>query len=116
MTTSTTPFEFGDIVLVPFPFTDQSASKKRPGVVVSNGAYNRARPDIVLMAVASQVGRSDGVFECPIAAWSAAGLLKPSVVKPVFATVERRLVLRALGRLDARDASSLRRWIGALLA
>jgi mRNA interferase MazF len=31
-------FEFGDIVLVQFPFTDQSASKKRPAVVTSSNA------------------------------------------------------------------------------
>ncbi len=30
-----TGFEFGDVVLVPFPFTDQSAAKKRPAVVIS---------------------------------------------------------------------------------
>jgi mRNA interferase MazF len=29
-------FEFGDVVLVPFPFTDQTTSKKRPAVVVSS--------------------------------------------------------------------------------
>ena len=28
-------FDFGDVVLVPFPFTDQSGTKKRPAVVVS---------------------------------------------------------------------------------
>ena len=33
-------FEFGDVVLVPFPFTNQAASKKRPAVIVSNEAYN----------------------------------------------------------------------------
>ncbi len=49
------PFEFGDIVLVPFPFTSQTASKKRPAVVVSSRAYNAAKPDVVLMAVTSQL-------------------------------------------------------------
>ena len=46
------PFEFGDVVLVPFPFTDQTASKKRPAV--GSRAYNTARPDIIVMAITSQ--------------------------------------------------------------
>src|SRR5258707_7905148 len=50
-TTSTMPFEFGDVVLVPFPFTSQRASKKRPAVVVSNRAYGTAPPDLIVMAV-----------------------------------------------------------------
>jgi hypothetical protein len=37
------PFEFGDVVLVPFPFTSQRTSKKRPAVVVSNRAYSTTR-------------------------------------------------------------------------
>src|ERR1700676_1088854 len=44
-TTSMMSFEFGDVVLVPFPFTNQAASKKRPAVVVSSHAYNTARLD-----------------------------------------------------------------------
>jgi mRNA interferase MazF len=46
-----TTYSFGDIILVPFPFTDQSAAKKRPAVVVSSDIYNRQRPDIIIMAV-----------------------------------------------------------------
>jgi mRNA interferase MazF len=34
-------FGFGDIVLVPFPFMDQTAVKRRPAVVISGHAYNR---------------------------------------------------------------------------
>jgi mRNA interferase MazF len=49
------PFEFGDVVLVPFPFTSHTASKRRPAIVVSNIAYNDARPDLVVMAVTSQL-------------------------------------------------------------
>jgi mRNA interferase MazF len=47
----TTSYSFGDIVLVSFPFTDQSAAKKRPAVVVSSPAYNESRPDLIIMAV-----------------------------------------------------------------
>ncbi len=48
-------FEFGDIVLVAFPFTNQVTTKRRPAVIVSNAAYNLARLDVVVMAVTSQL-------------------------------------------------------------
>jgi mRNA interferase MazF len=35
---NTTIYSFGDVILVPFPFTDQTATKKRPAVVVSSDA------------------------------------------------------------------------------
>jgi mRNA interferase MazF len=41
-------FSFGDVVLVPFPFTDQSGTKKRPAAVVSSASYNASRRDIVI--------------------------------------------------------------------
>jgi mRNA interferase MazF len=102
---------FGDVVLVPFPFTSQAASKQRPAVVVSNAAYNRARPDVVVMAVTSQIRPNPGLGEVWIGQWRAAGLLKPSAVKPVFATLEQRLVIRQLGSLHAADQAALRKVI-----
>ena len=50
-----TRFEFGDVLLVPFPFTDQSATKKRPAVVISSEPYNTERPDLIIMAITSQL-------------------------------------------------------------
>ena len=50
-----TGFDFGAIVLVPFPFTNQSQAKQRPAVVVSSHAYQQQRPDVIVMAVTSQV-------------------------------------------------------------
>ena len=49
-----TTYNFGDVVLVPFPFSDQSAIKKRPAIVASSDEYSHRRPDIVIMAVTSQ--------------------------------------------------------------
>jgi mRNA interferase MazF len=109
------PFEFGDIVLIPFPFTNQTASKKRPGVVVSSRAYNLARPDIVVMAITSQLRPSASLGEVFVEGWQAAGLLKPSVVKPVFATVEHRLVLRRLGSLSVENRAALKQAIAEIL-
>ncbi|HOW77134.1 MAG TPA: hypothetical protein PK959_14640 [Candidatus Competibacteraceae bacterium] len=39
------PPNFGAVVLVPFPFTDQSGVKKRPAVIVSSNLYHAGRRD-----------------------------------------------------------------------
>jgi mRNA interferase MazF len=106
--------EFGDIVLVPFPFTDQSASKKRPAVVVSSQAYHRARIDLIVMPITSQVRATIAFGEVLVQDWKAAGLIKPGVVKPVITTIERSLVLRKLGRLSDATQAALRKAIDSI--
>jgi mRNA interferase MazF len=101
-------FSFGDVVLVPFPFTDQSGTKKRPAVVVSSRRYNRQRRDVVIMAITSQMRTPLAFGEAMVADWLGAGLLKESVLKPVFATIEQGLVLRVMGRLSANDGKTMR--------
>ena len=102
-----TDYNFGDIVLVPFPFTDQSSVKKRPAVIVSSAAYNRQRPDVIIMAITSQIHASNSFGDTTITDWRAAGLLKPSVLKSIFTTVEKRLVLKTLGHIGGQDRSAL---------
>lgn len=60
---------FGDVVLVPFPFTDQSGIKKRPAVVVSSNNYNVSRRDLLIMAITSQVRQPLGFAEALILDW-----------------------------------------------
>jgi mRNA interferase MazF len=111
---------FGAIVLVRFPFTSQAASKQRPAVIVSSRAYNLERPDVIMMPVTSQLrptpapmGKSWG--EVWLRQWQAAGLIKPSAVKPVIATLELGLVIRRLGALAAEDQDALRQAIGQIV-
>lgn len=108
-------YGFGEIVLVPFPFTDQSGAKKRPAVIVSGTAYNQARRDVVIMAVTSQLKPSGAFGEVIVQDWRATNLLKPSAMKPVFATIEQTLILKRLGQLSARDQSALRDAIAGII-
>lgn len=112
---TTTTFEFGSVVLVPFPFTDQTTTKNRPAVVVSSDAYLRERPDLIIMAITSQLRPALSFGDATIADWQGAGLLKPSVLKPLLATLERRLVLRTLGRLHPTDRTAVTELLSTIL-
>ena len=100
-------YKFGDIILVPFPFTDQTSTKKRPAVVISSEKYNSSRPDIIIMAITSRLYQVDKLGEKLVANWQVAGLIKPSVFKPILATIENTLVLKQLGALQNDDRHTL---------
>ena len=102
-----TDYSFGDIILVPFPFTDQSALKKRPAVIVSSSKCNEKKPDIIIMAVTSQMHSAKHFGDVFSKDWEQAGLLKPSIIKPIFTTIEKGLVLKNLGRISQNDRISL---------
>ena len=109
------PYDFGDIVIVKFPYTNQSEFKRRPAVVVSSRHYNSVNPDVVLIAITSQLHRQGAFGEVWIAEWKSAQLLKPSAIKPVFASVERALLLQTLGKLQTADRSALRTMLRTIL-
>ena len=48
-------YKQGEIVLVPFPYSDLSASKRRPALVVSNDNYNNQFADIVVCVITSNL-------------------------------------------------------------
>jgi hypothetical protein len=99
------PPNFGSVVLVPFPFTDQSGVKKRPAVVVSSNLYQADRRDLIILAITSQIRMPLSFGEALVADWRAAGLLKPSVFKPVLTTIRADAGPSGHGRaLDRRPA------------
>jgi len=102
-----TRYNRGDVILIPFPFSDQTASKRRPAIVVSSDNYNRVSQDIVIMAIAGQITTHIGVGELLIEDRQGAGLLKPPVVKSAVSTIEQGLVIKRLGRFSSRDLSTL---------
>ena len=104
---SMTPYNFGDVVLVAFPFTNLQATKKRPAVVISSHAYQQTRPDVILMAITSQIKTDLAIGEAILQDWQTAGLAKPSMLKPLIATLEQAKIVRGMGKLSAADCKGL---------
>lgn len=110
-----TDYKRGDVVLVPFPFSDQTATKKRPAVVISSDKYNQISSDIIIMAITSKIEQIPDIGEYKIEAWQTAGLMKPSIVKSAISTIELRLILKKMGSLSQKDLVSLEKALRELL-
>ena len=109
---TTTSYNRGTVVLLPFPFSDQSGSKLRPAVVISPPYPS---DDLLVIAVTS-VGEVLRPGEFPIRSWRQAGLLHPSFAKRALASVSGELARKSLGHLDGDDMAqldeALRLWLG----
>ena len=46
-----------EILLVPFPFSDQSGRKVRPVIVVSNDSFNNRSEDVIVVGVTSNIAK-----------------------------------------------------------
>lgn len=103
-----TNFDFGAVVLVLFPFTNQQGSKQRPAVVINSKIYNRAKTDVILMPISSQTRLQNQFATTIVQHWQQAGLLKESIIKPVIFTVEKQLIKKALGVLHETDTYQLK--------
>jgi mRNA interferase MazF len=99
----------GDVVVVPFPFSDRLAEKRRPALVVSGRELVDAGVVWLLMITSAQRGVED--HDLVIDDLSAAGLTRPCVVRPTkIACIEPSRILRRAGRLSpALSKSVLRR-------
>ncbi len=96
----------GDVVLVPFPLPDGSASKVRPALVVQCDRNNARLNAVIVALITSNIDRaSRESTQCLVDVSTAdglqSGLLHTSAIKcEHLSTIDRRLVLRAVGRLS----------------
>jgi mRNA interferase MazF len=102
-------YQRGDIVLLPFPFTDLTAAKTRPAVVVSVEAFQRDTGDVTVAMITS-VPRTTP-YDDALQDWQAAHLLRPSWVRAKLATLDPALVRYKPGSLSDTDLSEVERRI-----
>jgi mRNA interferase MazF len=98
-------YQRGDIVLLPFPFTDLSAVRTRPAVVVSVDAFAQATGDFTVAMITSVPHTT--AYDYALRDWQAARLLRPSWVRTKLATLDPALVRHQPGRLSAADLAEV---------
>ena len=103
-----------DVLVVPFPFTDSAAVKRRPAVVLSAAPFNDRIGHLVLAMITSRENRG-WPLDTDIADLRAAGLGHPSVMRMKLFTLDERLVLRKAGRLAESDIVALKHALAKLL-
>ena len=103
-------FSKNEVVLVRYPYSDLTAAKVRPAVIV--GLLDRS-PDFLMVPLTSRTSRL-AAGEFVLTDWRGAGLNLPSAVKRGVYTVHVRLILKSVGHLSRPDArqieQSLRQW------
>jgi mRNA interferase MazF len=111
-----TAYRKWDIILVPFPFSDLTAAKKRPALVVSPDAYDRSGSDLVIAFITSRTDIPPRPGDHRIQSWKESGLPKASLLRMKFATIDRDIVVRKIGQLHMPERSSVRRILSEFFA
>ena len=99
-------FEPFDVVVVPFPFTDREAERRRPALVVSSPDFNETHAQSILAMITSAGG--EWTSDVALLDWSEAGLSVPCKVRLKLFTLDDALILRKAGALSERDAEAVR--------
>ena len=107
-------FRQGDVVKVPFPYTDRATRQYRPALVVSTGDIETAHGLLwVLMITSAENRRWPG--DVPVPRHAAAGLPAPSVVRTAkIATTDASDAVK-LGRLSPRPLAQVLAIVGRTL-
>ena len=101
----------GSVILVPFPFTDLSAVKRRPALVMSSDEYNRATGDVIIAQISSKIRSRHRPGDHLVGDWKAAGLLLPSLVRARLTTLHSSIVIKVLGTMPDGEMAGAERGI-----
>ena len=105
-------FVKGDVVVMPFPFSDLSASKKRPALVLADLPGD----DVILCQITSQHIRDTDAIELKDSDMVAGNLKQASNIRPnrLF-TADKAIVAYKIGSVTTAKFQQVRNKIVALL-
>lgn len=103
-----------DVVIVPFPFTDISSSKRRPALILSTEKFNiKSRASV--MAMITTATRDPWPLDVPILDLKKPGLPTASIVRMKMFTLDHCLIIKKIGSLGYDDQVAITQTLKQLL-
>lgn len=90
-----------DVVIVPFPFSTQPGTKRRPALVLSQRSFNQRGSTV--LAMITTAGHHPWPGDVQLTDLPAAALNAPCLVRLKLFTLDNRLIVKKIGRLAATD-------------
>lgn len=103
-----------DVVTVPFPFTDKTAAKKRPALVLSKSEYQCKTGHLILLMITT-ANNSSWYSDIQIADLNAAGLKTSSVIRFKMFSLDERLIIKKIGNLSDLDKEKVKEQLSATI-
>ena len=113
--TSSPSYRSWDVVVVPFPYTEMLAEKRRPALVISGPKLHRL--GFLWLVMITGAAKQKRLGDIVISDLQSAGLPGASMARTSkIATVEPTRVLRRIGAIARGERAALAKSIGSLLA
>ena len=104
-----------EIVVLPFPYTDRLAEKRRPALIVSKLCVAKDY-GLLWVAMITSAENERWASDIEISNTAKSGLSTPSVIRPVkIATIEADRVLRTLGKLGPKEIRAVKTALSKIL-
>jgi mRNA interferase MazF len=110
-------YKQGDILLIPFPYTDLSSTKQRPVLVLSNTQYNELHQDIVVAAITSNLTEKEYSVLITANDLDEGQLKMNSLIRAdKIYTFSNRIVIRKFGHLKSEVFDKVKEQIEKLIS
>lgn len=99
----------GEIVLIPVPFSDLSARKQRPVIVISNETYNHKTEDFVVVAMTSNPKTGDYSFTITSDDLVSGNLNRPGTIRvDKIYTLSQTIAIKTFGQVKPQILDRIR--------
>lgn len=97
-----------DLLLVPFPFSDQSGRKVRPVIVVSNNQFNKNSEDVLVVGVTSNTSKDKYTISLNNKDLSEGKLITNCFIKSEnILKLDKELIIKKIGKINRKTLDNI---------